>query len=83
MMPISMDTPNSTSKKVRKSTRKPKLNVKLGNSVHGNVLDALIRSVVRRSPTFSATSANENQGNIVATPDVEVDSVNSDINLAE
>ena len=83
MMPIGMVTPKSTGKRVRKSTRKPKLNVKLGNSVHGEVLDALIRGVVQRSPTFFATSASDNQGNIVATPDVEVDSVNSDINLAE
>ena len=83
MMPISMVTPKSTGKRVRKSTRKPKPNVKLGNSVHGEVLDALIRGVVHRLPTFFATSASDNQGNIVATPDVEVDSVNSDINLAE
>ena len=42
------------------------------------MLDAIIRGVVQRPPTFSTTSASENQGNNVATPDVEVDSVNSD-----
>ena len=78
MMPIGMVTPKSTGKRVRKSTRKPKINVKLGNSVHGEVLDAIIRGVVQRPPTFSTTSASDNQGNNVATPDVEVDSVNSD-----
>ena len=80
MMPISMVTPKSTGKRVRKSTRKSKLNVKSGNSVHGEVLDAIIRGVVQLSPTFSTTSASNNQGNNVATPDVEVDSVNSDTN---